>query len=95
MHQNKTQVGIFVFKHPVYAQNAVRYKYSNLGNTYFQEIIELIETIMYLNSKGQLISKCPFGVNKSTKKTNKNFVRISALASKKRSNQKSSVRESN
>ena len=44
--------------------------------------------------KGQLISKCPFGVNKSTKKTNKTFVRISALASKKRSNQKSSVRES-
>ena len=45
-------------------------------------------------TKGQLISKCPFGVFKLTKKTNKIFVRISALASKKRSNQKSSVRES-
>ena len=44
--------------------------------------------------KGQLISKCPFGVFKSPKKTNEIFSRISALASKKRSNQKSSVRES-
>ena len=39
--------------------------------------------------KGQLISKCPFVVTKSTKKTNK-IVRISALGSKKRSNHKSS-----
>ena len=31
--------------------------------------------------KGQLISKCSFGVLKSTKKTNEIFVRISALAS--------------
>ena len=38
-------------------------------------------------TKGQLISKSPFGVFKSTKKTNEIFVRISALASKKRSNQ--------
>ena len=38
--------------------------------------------------KGQLISKCPFGVFKSSKKTNEIFSRISALASKKRSNQK-------
>ena len=45
-------------------------------------------------AKGQLILKCPFGVFKSTKKTIKFFVRISALASKKRSNQKSRVRES-
>ena len=35
--------------------------------------------------KGQLISKCPFGVIVSTN----DFLRISALASKKRSNQKS------
>ena len=39
--------------------------------------------------KGQLISKCLFGVFRSTKKTNQIFVRISALASKRRSNQKS------
>ena len=39
-------------------------------------------------TKGQLISKCPFGVFKSPKKTNKKFVGISALASKKRSYQK-------
>ena len=38
--------------------------------------------------KGQLISKCPFGVFKSTKKRNVIFVRISVQASKKRSNQK-------
>ena len=44
--------------------------------------------------KGQLISKCPFGVIKSSKKPTKFFSRISALASKKRSNQKRSVRES-
>ena len=36
-------------------------------------------------AKGQLILKCPFGVFKSPKKT---FSRISALASKKRSNLK-------
>ena len=39
-------------------------------------------------AKGQSISKCPFGVFKSSKKTNKIFSRLSALASKKRSNQK-------
>ena len=44
--------------------------------------------------KGQLISKCPFGVSKSLKKPTNFFLRISALASKKRSNRKSSVRES-
>ena len=44
-------------------------------------------------TKGQLISKCPF-VFKSAKKNNEIFVRISALASKKRSNQKSSLRGS-
>ena len=44
--------------------------------------------------KGQLISKCPFGVFKSPKKTTTSSSRISALASKKRSNQKSSLRKS-
>jgi hypothetical protein len=44
--------------------------------------------------KGQLISKCPFGVFKSSKKTAEIFSRISAPASKKWSNQKSSLRES-
>ena len=39
-------------------------------------------------TKGQLISKCPFGVKNFFQKTNKFFSRISALASKKRSNQK-------
>ena len=43
--------------------------------------------------KGQLISKCPFGVFKSSKKPTF-FSRISALASKKRSNQKRCVRGS-
>jgi hypothetical protein len=40
--------------------------------------------IQYLDyNKGQLISKCPFGVFKSPKKTMIFFVRICALASKK------------
>ena len=39
-------------------------------------------------TKGQLISKYPFDVFKSTKKTNEIFVRISALASKQKSNKK-------
>ena len=55
----------------------------------------LMQNIRMCFLKGQLISKCPFGVFKSSKKTNEFFSRISALlASKKRSNQKSSVRES-
>jgi hypothetical protein len=45
-------------------------------------------------TKGQLISKCPFGVFKSPKKLMKFLSRISALASKIWSNQKSSVRDS-
>ena len=43
----------------------------------------------WLQSKGQLISKCSFGVIVSTKITT-NFSRISALASKKRWNRKKS-----
>ena len=39
-------------------------------------------------AKGQLISKCPFDVTVSTKIPTKYFLRISALASKKRSDQK-------
>ena len=40
-------------------------------------------------AKGQLISKCPFAwCLQIEQKTNKIFVRISALASKKRSNKK-------
>ena len=49
---------------------------------------ENIRSHFGLVTKGQLISKCPFGVFKSTKKTNKIFVRSSVLAPKKRSNQK-------
>ena len=45
---------------------------------------------MLLVIMGQLILNCPIGVFKSTKKKKKkkNFARISALASKKRSNKK-------
>ena len=56
-------------------------------------VIQLTDDEKFL-FKGQLISKCPFGVFKSTKKINANILRISVLASKKGSNQKSSVRES-
>ena len=47
------------------------------------------------HTKGQIISKCPFGVLKSPKKTNEIFSRISALASKKRSNQKRALYTAN
>ena len=56
-----------------------------MGLCYDQKV-ELVTT------KGQLISKCPFDVIISTK-IPMILLRISSLASKKRSNQKSSVRE--
>ena len=48
-------------------------------------------SILCLKRKGQLISEFSFGVFKSLKKPTKFFLMISALASKKRSNQKSST----
>ena len=45
-------------------------------------------------TKGLLIPKGPFWCHRLDQKTNETVLRISALASKKRSNQKSSVRES-
>ena len=45
------------------------------------------KTFRDLPDKGQLISKELFDVIVSTKKTNQNFLRISALASQKRSDQ--------
>ena len=44
--------------------------------------------LMLYFDQGQLITKCPFGVFKSSKKKQKIFSRISVLASKKRSNKK-------
>ena len=41
-----------------------------------------------LSTQGQVISKCPFGVFKSSKKPKKKNSRISALVSKMRSNKK-------
>ena len=49
------------------------------------------EEVFVNHPKDQFISKCPFGATKSTKKQNKNCIRISALANKKQSNQKSSA----
>jgi len=46
-----------------------------------------ISDFLYSN-KGQLISKCPLGVIVFDQKTNEIFLRISALAYKKRLNQK-------
>ena len=54
----------------------------------------VVSLVLKFSAKGQLILKCPYGVFKSSKKNKEIFSRISALASKKRSNQKSSVRES-
>ena len=45
----------------------------------------------FLGNKGQLISKVLFGVFKSSKRANKKVSRISALASKKRSNKKGTL----
>ena len=45
------------------------------------------------NTKGQLVSKRPFWCLQIFQKTNKFFSRISALAFKKRSSQKSSVKD--
>ena len=64
-------------------------KFRLLLSIVFKEYTKAIDDIDIIDTKGQLIYKCPAGVNKSTKKTEEIFVRISALASKKRSNQKS------
>ena len=56
---------------------------------FFQSRLIYLELTVF---KGKLISKCPFGVFKSSK-NEEIFSRISALASNKKSNQKSSVRE--
>ena len=53
---------------------------SDSATLHFQNVC----CIQLASSKGQLISKCPFGVFKLTKKTNEIFVRISALTSKKK-----------
>ena len=52
------------------------------------------KTIISDTTKGQLISKCLFWCLQISQKPNETFSRISVLASKKKSNQKSSVRES-
>ena len=52
-------------------------------------LTEHTENQVYLSvTKGQLISKCPCGVIFSSKIPTKFYLRISALASKKRSNEK-------
>ena len=53
-------------------------------------MLHVVSFILYFYPayKGQLISKCPFGVIVWTKIPTKFFSRISALASKKRSNKK-------
>ena len=61
-----------------------------MGWTYFQgpQCYSKCKSSKFMPGiKGQLISKCPFGVFKSSEKPTKIFSRISALASKKRSNQ--------
>jgi hypothetical protein len=54
--------------------------------------LEMAISVLKSACKGQLISKCPVCLE-IDQKTNKVFVRFSVPASKKRSNQKSSVRE--
>ena len=66
------------------------YTFYSLARLQEQETI----IIDFEGPKGQLISKCPFGVFKSPKNINEFFSRIFGPASKKRSNQKNSVRES-
>ena len=72
----------------------ISHKSKSLGYCQFYPLImftiynKLIQSNKLIPAKGQLILKCPFGVFKSPKKPNEIFSRISALASKKRSNQK-------
>ena len=62
---------------------------SKLLNEKNSKVLTVAQTLeKNKQTKGDLIPKCPFGITKSTKKTNQIFVRISALASKRRSNQK-------
>ena len=56
-----------------------------------EEVSKRLEDIIKQRIKGQLISKCLFGAIVLTKKPTKFFLRISALASKKRSNQKNTT----
>ena len=64
--------------------------FSKENYNHISQVISFVFSI----TKGQLILKYPFGVFKSPPKIHEIFSRISALASTKRSNQKSSVRES-
>ena len=59
-----------------------------MGIIMFFNTMFLMTFYRYKHFKGQLISKCPFDVIVSTKIPTKKILRISALASKKRSNQK-------
>ena len=60
---------------------------NQIAYTMYSLILYILSNIQNnTHTKGQLILKCPFGVFKSPKKTNEIFYRISALASKKRSN---------
>ena len=68
-----------------------QYSEQNLDFCQHNWYTSLIQLIV---NKVRLISKCPFGVFKSSKKNNEMVSSISALVSKKWWNQKSSVRGS-
>ena len=66
-------------------QNIFRLEWPTVNQSFICIYMVLFVAV---GSKGQLISKCLFGAIVSTKKPTNIFLRISALASKKRSNQK-------
>ena len=68
-------------------------KYCSYSTIYWSMSIP-VSNFISLIDKGQLISKCPFGVFKSPKKPTNFFPGFLSYPLKKRSNQKSSVRES-
>ena len=56
-----------------------------------KKIIKIVKAVFGLINKGQLFLECPFGVIVWTKIPTIFFLRISALASNTRSNQKKSL----
>ena len=75
--------------HIIFCWNVLIGNIDNWSQTSFrvftQHVHYFVSICFPTNFKGQLISKCPFGVFKSSKKKHKLFLRIFALASKKRS----------
>ena len=78
----------------VQTQKKSKFKAGNPNQSLQFAIMRYSRTNNVEQVKGQLVSKCPFGVIVWKKNNNEIISGISALAFNKRSNQKSSIRES-